>query len=456
MRRGLALIAIAAVVVTATYAVRALGPSGTVTSPEGPEPREVAEVASGAGGTGAGAAPGGGARREIDRLIAVYEAQVRQVPSPLDYTFLAQLYVQRGRLTGDVATYARAEEALDRALDIYPQDPEARVLLASVRFTTHDFAGARRLAEGLLEEDPGDLGALAVAGDARLELGAYGGAAAAYDDLARLLPGAAAVDVRRARLAALLGDVGEARRLATSAERSAEASGLEGSDLSWYRSFRAQLELDAGRYRVAADLYRSAVRMAPQYHLPKAGLGRALAAAGRIDQAIRQYRRVVELLPDPSYLAALGDLYSLRGERDLASQQYDTVEAIATLAEVNRQVYNRQLVTFYADHDRSLDQALALAERELEVRRDVYGWDAYAWVLYRLGRYQEAREASEQALRLGTRDARMLYHAGMISLALGDEARGRLELGSALEISPAFDPLQAPTARGALAGLEAD
>jgi tetratricopeptide (TPR) repeat protein len=402
-----------------------------------------------------GAAPGGGARREIDRLIAVYEEQVRRVASALDYTFLGELYVQRGRLTGDVGTYAQAEEALTRALAIYPEDREARVLLASVRFTTHDFAGAHRLAEGLLEEDPGDLGALAVAGDARLELGDYAGAAAAYDDLARLLPGAAAVDVRRARLAALLGDVGEARRLATSAERSAQASGLEGSDLSWYRSFRARLELDAGRYDVATQLYRSAVRTAPEYHLPRAGLGTALAAAGDFEQAIAQYRRAAELLPDPSYLAALGDLYSLGGERELAGHQYDTVEATATLAEVNRQVYNRQLVVFYADHDRSLGQALALAERELEVRKDVYGWDAYAWVLYRLGRYYEAREASEQALRLGTQDARMLYHAGMISLALGDEARARLELGNALEISPAFDPLQAPMARRALAGLEA-
>jgi tetratricopeptide (TPR) repeat protein len=455
MRRAMVLVGIAAVIATATYAVRSWGPSAAAPSGGGLAPREVAEVATGAGGTGSAAAPGSvGGMREVDRLIAVFEEQVRHAPSAVDYTFLGELYLQRGRLTGDVGAYSRAEEALTRALGIYPEDPEARALLASVRLTTHDFTGARRLAEELLAEDPGDLGALAVAGDARLELGDYAGATSAYEDLARLLPGAAAVDVRRARLSVLLGDVGEARRLAVAAESSAEAAGLDGSDLSWYRCFRAQLELDAGRYRAASELYRSAVRIAPQYHLPRAGLGRALAAVGAVEAAIAQYRRAAELLPDPTYLAALGDLYSLSGRHDLAADQYDTVEAIATLAEVNRQVYNRQLAVFYADHDRSLGEALALAEGGLEVRRDVYGWDAYAWVLYRLGRFQEAREASDQALRLGTRDARMLYHAGVISLALGDEARAQTELEKALDISPAFDPIQAPAAERALSGLE--
>jgi tetratricopeptide (TPR) repeat protein len=98
---------------------------------------------------------------------------------------------------------------------------------------------------------------------------------------------------------------------------------------------------------------------------------------------------------------------------------------------------------------------VALAERELRIRRDVYGWDAYGWTLYRLGRYEDARDAADEALRLGTRDARLLYHAGMISLALGDEDRARDELERALAISPWFDPLQAPVARRALRGLSA-
>jgi tetratricopeptide (TPR) repeat protein len=448
MRRALTLVGVAAAIVGATYVVRGVGPADPSASgqPAGPGP---------ALGTAAvGAVPGSGRRREIDRLIAVYEEQVRRQPSALDYTFLGRLYAQRGRLTGDVATYAQGEEALTRALEIFPQDPEARQLLASVRFATHDFRGALGLADRLLAEDPGDVAALAVAGDARLELGDYAGATAAYAELARRLPGAAAVEVRRARLAQLLGRVGEARRLASRAEDAALAAGLDGTDLAWYRSFRGSIELEVGRYAEAVAFYRSAVRLAPRHHLARAGLGRALAGAGRVNQAIHHLVRAIEVLPDPGYLAALGDLYHLRGDRLLAREQYATVEAVATLARASRQVYNRQLVTFYADHDRRPAQALALAGRELAVRKDVYGWDAYAWALYRAGRLAEARSASDRALRLGTRDARLFYHSGLISLSLGDEERAARDLETALDISPVFDPLQARAARRALNALE--
>ena len=129
------------------------------------------------------------------------------------------------------------------------------------------------------------------------------------------------------------------------------------------------------------------------------------------------------------------------------------MEAVATLARASRQVYNRQLVTFYTDHDRRPAHAVALAARELAVRKDVYGWDAYGWALYRAGRLAEARRASDRALRLGTRDARLFYHSGLISLALGDEDRAAEDLEMALDISPVFDPLQARAARRALLAL---
>ena len=57
---------------------------------------------------------------------------------------------------------------------------------------------------------------------------------------------------------------------------------------------------------------------------------------------------------------------------------------------------------------------------------------------------------SKEATRLGTRDARLLYHAGMIALAAGDADAGRARLRSALELSPGFDALQSRLARRAL------
>ena len=96
---------------------------------------------------------------------------------------------------------------------------------------------------------------------------------------------------------------------------------------------------------------------------------------------------------------------------------------------------------------------MRLADTELGVRKDVYGYDADAWALYKIGRYADARAAAEKALAQGTRDARILYHAGLIDQALGQRAQAMAELGQALAISPNFDPLQTPRARAALARL---
>ena len=59
----------------------------------------------------------------------------------------------------------------------------------------------------------------------------------------------------------------------------------------------------------------------------------------------------------------------------------------------------------------------------------------------------------DRALALGTRDARLYFHAGMIHQRLGDAARAREYLARALSTNPYFHPLQADAARRALAQL---
>jgi len=56
-------------------------------------------------------------------------------------------------------------------------------------------------------------------------------------------------------------------------------------------------------------------------------------------------------------------------------------------------------------------------------------------------------------LRLGTRDARLYYHAGMIYNALGDHRNAVKYLKLALETNASFDPLQAVVARRTLSAI---
>jgi tetratricopeptide (TPR) repeat protein len=447
--RGLVLLLVAVLLAGATYVVR--GVSGSDARPQ-PTTRAGGLEAPG-GPAGLSQAPGRPQIQEIERLIRAFGGRVREQPNALDYTFLGRLQLLRGRLTGDVAAYAQAQRDLSRALDIYPDDPEAAALLATVRYTTHDFSGALDLAAGVYGRHPSQYGALAVIGDAQMELGRYEEAESTYARLRREVTESGAVQARRSRMAFLRGDGEQAKRLAVIAERQARDAGAFGAELSFYSVLQGQVAFDAGDYDEAAAHYENALRVAPDYYVARAMLAKARGAQGRTEDAIRLYVRAIAAVPQPDFLAALGDLYSIRGERRLAEEQYATVEAIATLAKVNQRVYDRQLALFYADHDVNVDRAVELAETELRVRKDVYGYDAYAWALYKAGRLEEARAASELALRLGTPDPEFWYHAGLISAALGADDLAREQLSRSLSLSPAFDPLQAPIARRTLQNL---
>jgi Flp pilus assembly protein TadD len=168
-----------------------------------------------------------------------------------------------------------------------------------------------------------------------------------------------------------------------------------------------------------------------------------LAARGDLEGAIEQYERATRMVPDPALIAALGDLYKTVGRDKDADAQYSLVEMIAALGSAGGQLYSRQMAVYYADHDLKSQDAYLIASKEYESRRDVYGADAVAWTALKSGRIAEAQSAIKLALRLGTKDARILYHAGMIYHAAGDNASARNYIELALKLNPQFDPIQA-------------
>ena len=149
------------------------------------------------------------------------------------------------------------------------------------------------------------------------------------------------------------------------------------------------------------------------------------AAQKRYDEAIDLYRKAIAIFPMPEYIAALGDVYGKIGKPDEARKQYELVEYIGQLNALNQALYNRELAYFYADHDIKLNEGLEFAQRELDYRRDIYAYDVLAWNLYKNGKAEEARDAIEQALKLGTKDAKLLYHAGMIYHRLGEKRKSQ-------------------------------
>ena len=369
---------------------------------------------------------------------------------------LGESQIELARATGDLSALGAADEAFDTALRLYPGMPAARAFKGVVLVSLHEFAEARTLALTTLSDAPDDPTSLATLGDANLELGDVAAARTAYERLAVVAPGSAA-SVRLGHLAFISGDTAAAVRHARAAvvQSDADEDGV-GERAGFYRYQLADTLLATGDRRAAEAAYRDAIKHDPRSFLAHAGLGRVLAADGDLDAAIKELSVAIAIVPQPDMLARRADLYQLRngsGDAQRSGLDRQTVLAIAELGSAAGGVYDRTLTIYLANHDLESARAVTIATAELETRKDVYGYDALAWALLADGRAAEADSAMQRALEFGTTDAKLLYHAGMIGLALGDTERARVQLRAALDLDPSFDALQAQRARDALAGL---
>jgi tetratricopeptide (TPR) repeat protein len=396
----------------------------------------------------------------------IHTAQVTVTRNPKDatgYAGLGAAYFQRARETGDVSDYQLAEESLTKSLDLNSADFSADTALetmAEICMGEHRFADALGFAQKALSLGTGDLSPFALVGDAYADMGEYDKAGVAYSKLTPrdrpLSPRAAyARDSRLSYLKFIGGDTGAAIRLMKAAVTEGIEAQLQNENLAWLYYELGEFYTQAGDANSADTSYLAALNAHPGDYRALAALARLRANNGRYAEAIVLYQKAIAVVPMPIFIAELGDLYARAGNQAEAQKQYALVEYIGLLGHINQVLHNRDLALFYADHDMKLSEALNLAQKELEVRRDIYTWDALAWVLYKNGKLEEAAKASQRAMQFGTRDALLLFHAGMIAEGLGHREEARSALEEALQINPHFHLIYTSMAQQRLVALEA-
>ena len=389
-----------------------------------------------------------------DRAIVQSQFKIRRNPNnPVAYYQLGDAYVQKSRESGDNSYLELAEQALRKSLSLNPQQSGVRRHLAHVLASRHDFEAAAAEAREAIALDPTDMDARGVLGDAYLETGKYEQAEETYKRMMTLKESLSSYS-RLSGMKSLKGDApGAIADLKTAIELGKQEEQPRES-VAW-----AQWQLGAEHYAIgklaeAESEYLQALETYPKYYRSLAGLAQVRAAQERYPEAIELYREAINTVPMPEYIAALGDAYAKIGNSNEARKQYDLVEYIGQLSALNKALYNRELAYFYADHDIKLQQGLELAQRELDYRRDIYAYDVLAWNLFKNGKFEEAREAVSQALKLGTQDAKLHYHAGMIYQRVGEKEKAREHLRRALSINPHFHIFFADNAKRSLVELE--
>ncbi|MCX5675285.1 MAG: tetratricopeptide repeat protein [Planctomycetota bacterium] len=338
---------------------------------------------------------------------------------------LSEAHFVLGQVLADTQQWDEAVAAMTRALELRPQLVPARLFLARIYLAQGNYTAVLAEAGEALKFDPGLVAALDLKAAAHAGLGAWDQAAAAREEIARVVPKNVGNLVALGALALQRHQPEKAEENFTQAYRQSSDNLAEAMkamqaalDDKARQALLAYLERHKQILRVVvgalADFYIDTNRAAqgekivdeyvgrykddPQaYLLRGAFTGRTAGPA----EAEKYFRKAAELAPDdPSPLVLLADRFGQAGE-------WEKAEAVYL-------------------------QAIQRAPKTLAVKRRL------ADVYLLQGKLKEAKAAIDEVLQADPKDAGALVIAGRIASAMdkADEAQRYME--AALAIAPRY------------------
>jgi tetratricopeptide (TPR) repeat protein len=194
--------------------------------------------------------------------------------------------------------------------------------------------------------------------------------------------------------------------------------------LAHAHALRAELRARQGRHAEALAGYEDALHLLPGTARWLAEIGRAEVELGRVEAGVARLEEAVRLDPASAHgLAQLGRALERAGRGDLAVVRYrDALRLRPDLAELHGYLGAALL----AQGD--LDAARPVLERAAELQPDEVAWRDRLGALHAergaredaAGRAPGAAAAYREALRLGTRDARVLNNLAWILATSSD------------------------------------
>ena len=395
--------------------------------------------------------PASAATSDTAAEIAVLRAKLAEHPDEAaTLRDLGLALLQRVRETADPSLYAQAEQALTRARARAPDDPNVLVGIAGLQLGRHRFADALKTANAAMAIAPSLPAAHAAKVDALVELGRYDAAAEAASELLALRVDLSSL-ARVSYLRELHGNIGGA---VAAMRQAADSPALAPENTAYVRTLLGNLLVYAGRPDEAAEAYEAALVIAPNHAAAIAGLGRLAVGRGDLGEAISRFEAASAVLPLPEYVIALGEAKEASGDAAGAAESYDLARAETRLFVAAGVDVDLELALFEADHGDAA-KAVDLAEAAYATRQTIRTSDALAWAYHRAGRDDDASRLCAEALRLGSKDPLLLYHAGVIADAAGDTATANDHLAEAIALDPGFSATGAMVARRTLSEIAA-
>ena len=375
----------------------------------------------------------------LEQQIAFLEKkQLTASLGAADLADLGKLYIGEAKRTGDLKWYDQAEGVAHQSLSaMKTSNPHAKMVLAQVEESRHQFPRAIDLADEVLREKPSHLGALSVLITSNLALGNLAEASHSAERLVNARPDLSAYS-QRALVMAALGRNEEAVfdfRTGLSVEDFGEAQ-----ESAFVRALLARTYLRHGNLTAADEAAREALRIIPDYPLALDLVGQVQEQTGdfqtatrSFDQAFTQSRQLLYLIHE-ARAASHGDTPAL------GPQLWAQAEALARSEVKNNQYGHRldlcRILLDAAPSAERAKEAVDLARQEIELRQNAEVYFVLARALLQSGELVAARRAIQEALLSGAQEAEYFSVAAQIEKKLSNPSRANFYLKRAAETNP--------------------
>jgi len=154
----------------------------------------------------------------------------------------------------------------------------------------------------------------------------------------------------------------------------------------------------------------------------------------KYELASKGYERLLESFPENiQFNFNLAAAYERMGESDNAEKYFRSILKV----DPDNSLTLNYLGYMYADLVIKLDEVMGMIEKALEIQPNNGAFlDSFAWVLYKLGRYEEAIVKMNMALEFEESDSILFDHQGDIYKALNQAEKARESWEKALDLDP--------------------
>ena len=384
---------------------------------------------------------------------------------------LASAYLAAAREKDSPLLARKSQEAASKSLSIRTRrNASAAVILAEGQLEEHRFNDAMTSCQQSLAIEPNNDFAERTMTDIYFEIGRY-------DDARKMIgkhpewsedPGGLSILARQQEL---IGRSDEATVSLQKAVKLVESqSDTPATSVSWFHVKYGDLLARNGQLPSAESEYQTALNMNPGSWKALASMARLKALQSDSMGVIRFGTKLNDIAPMTDVVGLMEDASVALDDKPKAAKYSAQVLAMnksaieagtktaSSVDQTRVHTHDRMFSLYLADHNMMLPLAQHAATHEIANRRDIYAFDTYAWATYKLAMSPvkpassvaldahgnagliEAKQYMDRALVLGTKDAKLLYHAGMIEKALNHQEVANKFLAESKAINPYWKP----------------